>query len=70
MTALSTLPVLPVPSALERVASGLRARATVWIDEAMSARYGPPPPSPREDGDSEIDDKTRLMVALICAAHF
>jgi len=69
MTTISAMPAWSLPPTLARMARGLHARTLGLADQAMTARYGPPPP-PREEAGPEVDEETRLMVALICAAHF
>ncbi len=41
-----------------------------WMNAAVTAAYGSPPPPPAVDGDEpEVDEETILLVTLACMAH-
>jgi hypothetical protein len=56
-----------LPTVLAHLIESGGDRFAALLDRAMTARYGRPPPL---SDDSGMDDlETRLLVALICAAH-
>lgn len=62
MTAI-TIPASPVTQ------GRWRRLATDWIERGVTAAYGVPPPQDETEA-LDLDEETRLHVALACAVHF
>jgi len=46
-------------------------RFAALVEDAMTARYGAPPPSEGEEAVEPMDpEEARLYVAMACAVHF